>query len=811
MQARTRRDATGGVRVPRARGAPDRPASPREEDAPRERPELRLALARGALAMELERPFAVGPVSIDEVEIALPSVRFPVDLSGGVSRFRHQRGELTRLAATLRGADLERWVASRLRGLLGGGSAPDVTIAPFVGGGVVGIAIDRAALCFDVRLAPMERGLRVLVDRARGLGLAAPAHGLALRALSAIAGSLGTMVSGVLVIDDLATPLLRQVLPLGGARVPSCHDVRVSVDRPLAAGSFRIRVERDVEPPVLDPVALSLLEVAELAGDADEAMARGDLDGARERYLVALERAPRHRDLTTRLASIDHVVGGRADAALATLVETQSAVDAGVLGAALLSATGDDDGASVAYARAAADETWSRLAALAWMQSARLATDREARAHALDQAIARSPTSIDARRERLATRLAVGDLVGARADAELLEAAARGASARFDAALLSARAFLEQGYFDEAVRWFERALRVHPDDAEAVLGLGRSLREAGRPRRALDLFARAVALAERSQKPAGPALLELAKELVATAADRPAAIARLRAIDKHAPEALEARALEVRFRLEIGDRAGAKLAAGRVADAIELGVEASRIGGTLRDVPSVVDEPASIAAGSIAREVAAIATNELGEPDLARRLLVLAVRAVPRDRRAALELRRLSHVAPAAPPLVGPPLVGPPPSIQQEAAPSIAFAPPSFEQPIESSPVTMGSQAPLPPTRATGAPSVEASIESSSDNEEDELMADRLADKLRADPTDQTTVLTLVGVLERLGRDMDLLALVSARMEEGDDEARTTLAPIRRACLERLASAAREAGRPEEASLYETLARTEDD
>jgi tetratricopeptide (TPR) repeat protein len=809
MQARTRRDAQS-VRVPRARTGDVGGRLDASAPTPAtERPELRLALARGALGIELDRPFSLGAVVVEEISIALPAVRFPVDLSGGVSRFRHQRGELVHLVASLGGSDLERHAATRLRGVLGDGALPEVTIAPFVGGAVIGLATQTAALCFDVRFAPFDEGVRVLVDRARGLGLSAPAHGVALRALSSLASSMGRLARGVMILDDVATPVLRRVLPLGGARLPACRGVRVSLEAPRTPGSIRLRAARDVAPAAIDPAALSLLELADLCGDADDALARGELSTARAQYLSALERAPRHPALTARIASIDHAVGDRADAALATLVETQSALDAGILGATLLAATGDVEGASVAFARAGADETWSRLAALAWLSAARLAPDAAARAHALDEALARAPLLLDARRTRLAERLGAGDLQGARADAELLEAGARGASARFEEALRSAHAFLDRGYPDEAVRWFERALRVSPDDATAVLGLGRALRDAGRPRRALDLFARAVALAERRGESSPTALLDLAKELVTTAGDRPAAIARVRAVAKDAPEAAEARALEVRWRLEIGDRAGAKLAASRVADALELSVEAGRVGAS--SSPSAVhDDGPSIAAGSIAREVAGLISGELGDLDLARRILLLAVRAAPRDRRAAAELRRLTGlVAPTGVEAARVPAPPPPPSRTILDGSSLEVTE-SDHPPVEASPSTMGESAPMPPAPPMRAVSFQPTPLPGPAGEDDELLADRLADKLRADPTDHPTALVLAAVLERLGRDMELLALLSARMEEGDDDVRRELGPLRRVCLERLAAAASAAGRPEEASLYTTLALADD-
>ena len=88
---------------------------------------------------------------------------------------------------------------------------------------------------------------------------------------------------------------------------------------------------------------------------------------------------------------------------------------------------------------------------------------------------------------------------------------------------------------------------------------------------------------------------------------------------------------------------------------------------------------------------------------------------------------------------------------------------------------------------------------------EDEALADRLASQLRADPRNRATVLALCDVLDRLGRDLELFALVSARIDEGDDDERRALLPVRRAVLSRLASRARAAGNHSEAELYEMM------
>jgi cellulose synthase operon protein C len=88
---------------------------------------------------------------------------------------------------------------------------------------------------------------------------------------------------------------------------------------------------------------------------------------------------------------------------------------------------------------------------------------------------------------------------------------------------------------------------------------------------------------------------------------------------------------------------------------------------------------------------------------------------------------------------------------------------------------------------------------------------ERLTDKLRANPGDHAVTLELASALTRLGRDLDLLALLSARIEEGDDGVRRDLTPLRRDALLRLAAHARAEGRASEAELYEMMSQVPDE
>jgi hypothetical protein len=83
-----------------------------------------------------------------------------------------------------------------------------------------------------------------------------------------------------------------------------------------------------------------------------------------------------------------------------------------------------------------------------------------------------------------------------------------------------------------------------------------------------------------------------------------------------------------------------------------------------------------------------------------------------------------------------------------------------------------------------------------------EARIEGLTEKLRADPTRDEVVDELVDVLSKLGRGLELLALLSARLEDAPPERRATLVVHPRAVLEKLESEARAAGRLEEASLF---------
>ena len=604
---------------------PVRPGRARRDDsrvlADDGRVPLRLTVTRGVLGLELYEPIDVGPLTVSALAVVLPNLKFPVDLSGGVARFRHRRGDLERLELRLPFEALTRFAAPRLKSVLKDLSR---TVVWGRGAGIgVGLAGGSAALAFDLLWVPSHGDARFVVTRARGVGLGGPALGHALRAVDSVLGGLGARKGRLVTIAGAGAMLGKVLLPAVGARAPGAERVRFG-DVLLGDNELCFELDAELPPPALGVDAVRELELGLLVADADERLAAGDVDGAREGYVAALERGPRHPEVVRAIAEIDAAVGGRGEAALGLLVESLPAHQAGLIGAELLAAMGDLSGAREALREALRDEPFAPLAALAWCKLAKLETNAADRRAALDSAVARAPGLPEARWARFEARLAVGDTAGALADAEHLEAAHSGARARHEACVRAARALLAQGYVTDAGRQFERALRYLPDDAAATAGLARALLESGRKDRAAALLERAIQLGERRGKPDAEALVDLARMLADQMQDLPQAIARVREVSASSEHLIEARRLEGLWRSRLGDIAGASLAYGRMREAIELGARTDA-----RTVQWLV-------------EAALFEREARLEPSAAERHLGIALRLAPQDPMVASRYREVA-------------------------------------------------------------------------------------------------------------------------------------------------------------------------
>ncbi len=584
---------------------------------------LRLTVTRGALGMELYESIEVGPLVVERLSLTFAGLRFPVDLSGGVPRFRSRRGELQELSLRVRLGELARFAARRV-GEPFGELVRSPVIWSIEGGIGIGLVAEGSALAFDLVWAAEDVSARLVVTRARGVGLAAPALGVALRVMDELVKGFGRRVGRVVEVSDVGARVGRAILPAVGARAPAAATVRFG-DLFQELDELSVVLDATFPPSALSASAARALELARLTRDADDALAESRLDDARAGLMEALEQAPRHPEIVRAVCELDAAVPGRFAAALGMLVETLPSAAAGSVGAALLVSAGDLAGALSALERAAAEELFAPLSALLLMQAAKLSSEREALA-LLDRAVAASPTLAQARRLRFEARTISGDVSGALSDAEHLEALGNGARARHAACSAAASSLFQAGYVKEAGRAFERALRYMPDDALATAGLGRSFLAAGEMPRAIALFERAVSLSERRGQLDAASLLEVSRILGEQLGDLPQAIARARQVPTLAPEAEQARHLEGTYRARIGDLVGASLAFGRMRESIEL---SGTQGGA-----------------SVSRlcDAARFERTERDDPALAERHLAQALRLAPHDEAVAAEYRAAAQL-----------------------------------------------------------------------------------------------------------------------------------------------------------------------
>jgi len=374
-------------------------------------------------------------------------------------------------------------------------------------------------------------------------------------------------------------------------------------------------------------------------------------------------------------------------------------------------------------------------------------------------------------------------------------------------------AWRSAGLVADAAPLFERALRFVPDDPEALRGLGAALVEEGRRERGAALLARAVDLAEERGQDVHPHLLDLARALAERIADRPAAIARIRSIPSDAREAADARALEGRWRAELGDLAGASLAFARLRERAETFVDAT------------LDDAARRALVAYLSEAARFEREVQRDPLAAQRHLATALRLAPRDPaigdayravgaaiaesarggRAVVEEPATPAPRPAAaadpyPAAPAPAAAGSRPRAPKSSPGAAPAAAGSRPRAPKSSP----GAAPATATATVLAPPPGDAVDAW-DPIDREARADELARRIQLDPSDDAVADELTAHLLALGRGHELLALLSARIEDASPERAAVLVPKRLAALQRLEENARARGDHDEADLFAML------
>ena len=811
-----------GARAPA--GPPPETAETGEEPTDRESGvvELRLAIGKDGLGIELAEPALLACLRIVEVVVRLPHVKFPFDVSGGVAKFRHKRGELERLSVELDARRVARWAEPRLRGLLSPGPCT-VSVEPRAFGATLTIHARTnvsaaapptrlAALAFEVALVPSHGDLSLAIHEARGAHLLEPATTLAIRAVDALLGDVARREGARFVVPDAAGRLARGLLPEAGVRAPGADEVRLSGSG-ASDGVLFIAFVRGGSPAKVPDEAALAAEGTLLAREGDDARMTRDLDRARQLDLVALERAPRHPEIARRIAEVDHAVGGRADAATATLRDIATPIHLGLLGGELLADAGDLPGAIAALLRAGERDPSNVVAALAYGRAAELAGDPHDALGWLDSGIARAPRLAELRWERARRRLEAGRLAEARADFQELEALARGARDRHDVLRRAGDVYRAVGLGADAALLYERALLYRPDDPEALAGLGASLASEGRAARGAAIIAHAIELAQSRALPTAWMLLELGRVLGERLGDRPAAVARLRDVPDDVPEAIAARGLEGRLRAQLGDPSGASLAfarmrerAGRERSALAWLEEAARFEQERGDLPAAQRHLASaigIAPGDPVLEnryralgegiAAAAGVRAAGVNEAWRREYERPVEIAHGAEVAEVEDAETVSLAGSAT------IVVPPDNAHAPTGSATIVVPPDDAPTI--GPAPDPEHAP-PAFNLLGDDDDDDDAIPTADEAVAEARVESLTRTLQGDPNNDTVVDELVVLLSRLGRSMELLALLSARLEDAPPDRRDALLPKHREVLATLEHEARTAGREAEADLF---------
>jgi hypothetical protein len=744
---------------------------------------LRLAIGREGVGLELAQPARIGCLQATDLSVALPAVRFPVDVSGGVPRFRHRRGELRRLELEIEARALEAWSAPRLRGLVGT-RTPDVWIGVRPAGAFVCVSAlaepdedtERRApvLAFEVHALAEGSALVLVVHQARGSDLPQTPTALALACLEAMLGHIATREGASFVIARGADAIARVLLPEAGARVPSADGVRWTA---LTAAGDAWVLEGVLGGVAAAPSdeAVRAREAAMLLRDTDDALMHGDDEAARASAIRALERAPHHAEIARRIAHID-ACRGRTEAALALLVEVAPA-HVGTMHGELLATVGDIDGALASLERVGETDPAPMLGARAYELAARLTRDPEQAAAWLDRSLARAPRSTPGRWLRVTRRVALGRLEDATADVEHLEALARGERAKHLVWLRAGATWHEAGLGSRAAVLYERALRFAPDEPRALAGLGAALANEGRGGRGVALLERAVSLAEARAEPTAPILLELARALAERLDDLPSAVARAGAIPSGAREAPIARGLEGRWRARLGDLAGASLSFARLRE-------------LAMSYPPGDDDPRGAAMARLLREASEFANGRMHDAAAAQRHLAAALRLRPHDAEVGRAYRAIGEQIAQHDPYVN---VGAARSKRADPNENVGAAGSKRADPNENE---------ATPARP---PELRLDLSTAAESDLDVQIAgriDELTRRLQADARDEAVADELAGLLERAGRGHELLALLSARFEDATAERRALLAPRAQAALERLATEAAAAGRNDEAALY---------
>lgn len=504
---------------------------------------LRFEDGAGRLVLARPMPFALGVV--DALELELGPLRFPLDLSGGASRFRTRR---TRVRAARVRLDLPALIARFVEEPFA-----LTPLAPSAPDGMAFALRDAfGTVAFDAHARFEGSRLRVVPARARGVH-EGPAPALVRVLVAARTLGLGQEGDrGALVIERALSAVLLEALVPHGWRVPDDRAVRLGLE---VLGGRRVALHT-LAPGAVEAAPGPVWERARVLAPVLAHLATGDADAARASWRALEERGveigggelglaptdPRGEDPVARCAALrDALRAGDAEAAarIADALERVEPCDAvaveGLVAAADLAMITRPTLAARLLERACARRPSDAGNALRLVEAATRLGDPRELSRAIEMGLSLREPGVD-----------------------------RGAFAR-DAASLCELA----GWLAEADALVRLAFDALPGDARVLAGLGAAYERARDLAAALDTWDRAASAfrADGDRAGEGRALRAAARQARARG-DEAAAEARLTQAAGLVDDARAWAAL-ARTRWALGREDAARRAEDRLLDAVQ--------------------------------------------------------------------------------------------------------------------------------------------------------------------------------------------------------------------------------------------------
>ncbi len=469
--------------------AEQKPSSAPSAAASRNGAGFELRLERGGAYVRLaEQPIVPG-LRLESLTLQVPDVKFPFDVGLGSGQFRHRLSDLVEMSILAEASVAEAALAQA--GLAAFG-VEDVRLALREGFlEIAGRLSGGPAFTLKGALLPAgDQGVQLVFHSPRILGTSP----IPAAALPHVARAVVAAIGPERLPEEPLAPLLRRLLAGRGWKLPRTSGARLARAE-ITGGAAWIVWDRDAAGPVTtsgDPDLLAAVEGARTFRDAEACVARNDADAAREAYLDAGPAATAHPFAAERLLSLlaleDRFHEEALDLSAEWLARRPGFPAALATEAQVRLARGEEGRAARALAElaegaASRGEVFCALAAA----EAAFSLPNAAREHAL-RAI---ELALGVRRDHVPALRALRALARATGDKEGLLRASRRLVAYDPDPASKARSHAELGELlletdpPGARLHLDQALRLAPDDADALSALGKACAAAGEPLRAV--------------------------------------------------------------------------------------------------------------------------------------------------------------------------------------------------------------------------------------------------------------------------------------------------------------------------------------